>query len=308
MAAPEYAFIASPAARGRARRAAGALNTLGYDARQYPAEGSPDARGAKALVLCGLARSPQPAARFVVDLIELPGEASADAFAFTAASEDVAQAAAKLLQRPVQYIPDPLEGPSAAPRAVRVRTRFAAMEWLARRAGVATDAWRTALLWSGELDELDALVRAYPSLKRLGRQVPLELRCITEPAVLEALAERLHEDEPEALRLALQAWSPAAMAQGLAACHLVLLPREPASVADALHAGRLAIATPNPRFGTLAEFAWIGDDPAEGIRWALANPRAALERLRRGQSHVEEAHAPAAVARAWARILMKGPQ
>jgi hypothetical protein len=308
MAPPEYAFIASPAARGRARRAAAALSSLGYDARQYPAEGSPEARGAKAVVLCGLARSPQPVARFVIDLIELPGEPSADAYAFTAATADLAQAAAKLLQRPVQYIPDPLEGQRAAPRAVRVRTRSRAVEWLARRAGVATDAWRTALLWSGEEDGLDALVRAYPSLKRLGRQVPLELRCIAQPAVLEALAERLHEDEPEAVRLALQASSAAAMAQGLAACHLVLLPAEPAFLADALHAGRLAIARPNPRFGALAEFAWIGEDPGEGIRWALANPRAALERVRRGQSHVEEAHAPATVARAWARILMKGPQ
>ena len=308
MAPPEYAFIASPAARGRARRAASALSSLGYDARQYPAEGSPETRGAKVLVLCGLARPPQPAARLVIDLIEPPSEASADAYAFTAASEDVAQAAAKLLQRPVQYIPDPAEGPPAAPRAVRVRTRSRTVEWLARRAGVATEAWRTRLVWSGEEDALDAIVRAYPSLKRVGRHSPLELRCIAQPAVLEALAERLHEDEPEAVRLALQGWSPAAMAEAFAACDLVLLPADPASLADALHAGRLAIARPNPRFGALAQFAWIGEDPSEGIRWALAQPREALERLRRGQSHVDEAHAPAAVARAWVRILMKGPQ
>src|SRR2546430_12667808 len=40
----------------------------------------------------------------------------------------------------------------------------------------------------------------------------------------------------------------------------------------ALHAGRFPVCHPSPYYGALGEFAWVGDDLAEGIRWALTHP------------------------------------
>jgi len=300
--APEFAFIATPAAQSRARRAAFALASLGYDARSYSAEHAAHARGAHALVLCGLTQA-VPAARCVVDLLEAPHAPFAYADALTAASEHLAREAASALGRAVHYIPDPPEVPAAAPLALKSGINSRVVQWLARRARVASEAWRTRLLWASETDVGDAVLGACPALRRLGRTRPLELRCIAPPAVLEALADKLREDEPDALRLSFAAWSPAAIAEALAACHFVILPPGPAAVVDAVNAGRLAIAQPDPRFGALSEFAWVGEDPARGIEWALAHAREVMERIARGQTLLAERHAPGSVARRWLEVL-----
>ena len=291
MAAPEYAFIASEAARARARGAVAALNSLGYDARHYAPE-SPqalEARRARAVVFCDV---PPDVPNYVYDLREIPGtdlEVCRQAFVVTAPSENIAQAAAARLGRAVEVVPEPLEGERRAPRAARVKPRSRPLEWLAQRAGLATGAWRTRLLWSGEEKDIEAIVGAYPALQRLGRELPLELHCVAALEVLERLLERVQEDAPDALTLSVEAASPATMARALEACDFVLPPDERRRRA-ALHAGRLAIG---------------GGDPCEAIRWALRHPRETLESLQRAQHDLDATHAPAVVARAWVRILMK---
>ena len=286
----EYAFIASEAARGRARAAVRALNALGYDARHYGPE-SAEARRAKAVVFCDLAPDTP---RFVYDVLDLRGiEHARAAYAITAPTVELAQAAASRVGRPVEVVPEPLEGPRRAPRAARIRPRSRPLEWLARRAGLATDAWRTGLLWIVEKPDAETIVGAYPALKALGRDLPLSLHCIGEPEVLEALRGALPQEAPDAVRLSFEASTPEAMARALEACDFVLLPRAPRLQREVLHAGRLAI---------------VDADPCEAIRRALAHPRETLESLQRAQQQLDEIHAPAVVARAWVRIFMKGPR
>src|SRR5256886_17475527 len=59
----------------------------------------------------------------------------------------------------------------------------------------------------------------------------------------------------------------------------------------ALHAGRFPVCHPSPYYGALGEFAWVGDDLAEGIRWALTHPEEVLARLGRAQDYVGRVHA-----------------
>jgi hypothetical protein len=285
---PEYAFVASEAAQARARGAVLALNALGYDARRYGPEAA-EARRARAVVFCGVRPD---IARHVYDVCD-PADASfaRDAYAVTAATPELARAASESLGRAVEVVPEPVEGPRRAPRAARVRPRSRPLEWLARRAGLATESWRTRLLWIGEEKDIESMVGAYPALRALGRGVPLSLHCIAAPEVLDALLERVHEDAPDALRLSFEAHSPEARARALHECDFVLLPGSPRLAREVAHAGRFAIA---------------GDDPCEAIRVALARPRETLEALQREQQALDETHIPAAVARAWARILMKG--
>lgn len=290
MAPAEYAFIASGAARGRARAAVLALNTLGYDARHYGPDAT-DARRAKAVVFCDL---PPDVPRFVYDVLDLQGiEHARGAYAITAPTVEIAQAAALRLGRAVEIVPDPLEGARRAPRAARVRPRSRPLEWLARRAGLATDTWRIGLLWTGEEADVEAIVGAYPALKALGGELPLSLHCVADPEVLDALRGALPQEAPEAVRLSFEPGSPQAMPRALEDCDFVLFPRAPRLQREVLQAGRLAV---------------VDADPCEAIRRALAHPRETLESLQRAQQQLDEIHAPAVVARAWVRIFMKGPR
>ena len=293
MTAPEYAFIASGAARARARGAVVALNSLGYDARHYGVEGADaaQARRAKAVVFCDVRPDTE---RFVCDLLDDENLQFADgAYAVTCPTVELAQAAAPRLGRVVEVVPEPIEGARREPRAARAKPRSRPLEWLARRAGLATDTWRTQLLWTGEKPDLETIVGAYPELRRLGVELPLTLHCVAAPEVLEALRERVQEDPSDAVRLSFDVASSQVLSQALEACDFVLLPRDARLQRAALQAGRHAI---------------VGDNPCEALRWALAHPRETLESLQRAQQHLEETHAPAVVARAWVRIFMQGPR
>jgi hypothetical protein len=344
---PEYAFLtpwrfveergvissASIIAASRTLAPVFALNALGYEARAYsfPAATAQlaELHSAKALVFGDLGAADAASyrnilasvsARVFYDLVERPAEGTSSfdfcleaaeaGAAFTAAGDEVAQAVSALAGRPVELLPEPLQGLRHKPQTARARPRSRPLEWLAHRARLATETWRLRLLWSGEEAEVASMVQAYPSLERLGREIPLSLRCMAlQGAALETLAESLREELPEALRLTLAAWSPATMAHALGSCDFVLLPGSgaalPSRLIAALHGGRLGIAYPSPYYGKLSEFAWVGDDLAEGIRWALSHPTQVLDRIGRGQQYLDQVHDPTSVAHAWIRLFLK---
>ena len=320
MTGPEYAF-AAPTDDMRAVVSMHALRGLGYDARVYgPDLDAAQVMGAKVVVArifssFSLNEEFLQHPKLICDMIEVPTgqelelcrRAAERGARFSAASEHLAQAAGRLLGRPVEHVPEPADTAQFEPRAARARKRSRALDWLARRAGLEQDPRRLRLLWSGGGAELEPLAQAVARLERLGSELPMELRCLAPAGpALEALADRLAERDPDALRIAMQAWSMPAQAQRLGECDFVLLPGTVARLVSALYAGRLALVRPSPRLGPLAQYAWVGEDPCEGIRWALADPRAALDRLRRGQQYANSIHAPSAVARTWVRMFMKG--
>jgi hypothetical protein len=329
----------SPSAVGRSRTLApvSALIELGYDARAYSLRAEHDLaaslRDSKAIVLGdSLAGQDQgewcyaellasvPAEKVLLDFVAapLPGTARFDSYAsalpraagFTAATQYVAAELGRLAKRPVEVLAEPHTGYSGEPRAARARRRSRALQWLAARAGVTAEAWRVRLLWVGEADGVASIIELAPQLQRLGREIPLALRCLCAAGTgLDALAEGLHEDDPDSLRLSIEAWTPIASAHALATCDLVLLPgpsrAHASNLIAAVHAGRFAISHPDPGYEKLADFPWVGSDLVEGIRWALSHPEEVLERLACAQDHVARVHAPAAVARDWIRVFLK---
>lgn len=108
-------------------------------------------------------------------------------------------------------------------------------------------------------------------------------------------------------------WSLQATWDALQRADFVLLPHDVSSewvrakshnrLAAAIAAGRLAIASPLPAYRELADGAWVGDDPAEGIAWALSNPAAAGARVAAGQRLVEARFSPAATEAKWRALL-----
>ena len=344
-AGPEYAFVTaapfikegaprtSPSAVARSRTLApvSALIELGYDARAYSLCAEDDLaaslRDSKAIVLGDSEQwcyadllAGVRAEKVLLDFVAAPrpGTTRFDSYAgafpraagLTAATQYVAAELGPLASRPVEVVVDPFTGYSGEPRAARPRRRSRALEWLAARAGVAADAWRMRLLWIGEADGVASIIELAPQLQRLGREIPLALRCLCAAGSgLDALAEGLHEDDPDSLRLSIEAWSPMASAHALATCDLVLLPGQTPAHASrliaTLCAGRFPVCHQSPDCAALGEFAWVGNDLAEGIRWALSHPEEVLARLDRAQDYVGRVHAPAAVARAWIEIFRK---
>lgn len=58
-----------------------------------------------------------------------------------------------------------------------------------------------------------------------------------------------------------------------------------------------------PRAAGGADYAWVGNDLADGIEAALADPAAVTQRIAAGQRYVDKRFATARVAALWARVL-----
>ncbi len=128
----------------------------------------------------------------------------------------------------------------------------------------------------------------------------------------EALGARLRAAYP-AFAFRFVEWSRETTWHALEQCDLVLLPQDHASawgrvkshnrLVEAIRAGRFAVASPIPSYLELAEFAWTGEDLAEGVAWATAHPDEAAARVARGQALIATRFSPEAVAEKWAALL-----
>ncbi|KPK04706.1 MAG: hypothetical protein AMJ64_13020 [Betaproteobacteria bacterium SG8_39] len=173
------------------------------------------------------------------------------------------------------------------------------------------------LMWFGNLGQINAAMLEEALANAVGalRDRPLQLELVTRSGAreeLDAIGRRLRAAHPDCA-LHVTAWSLQATEQALERCDFVLIPHETRAewstgkshnrLVTAIRAGRLAIASPIPTYLELADYAWIGDDLAAGLRWALAHPQEAAERVRAGQHAVEQRFAPDQIGRKWAALL-----
>lgn len=207
-------------------------------------------------------------------------------------------ALAPLAARGVEVIEDPYESDAAQP----VRTR----------AGEPP-----ALCWFGTLGapNADDLRETLSTLARTmgdgGGRVEL-VAGEAARAVGTAIAAAVAAANPR-WSVAYTVWSPESAAAAIARSDFVLLPQAHATpwgrvkshnrLVETIRAGRLALASPIPSYLELAEYAWVGEPLAEGLRWALAHPEEAAARVARGQAHVATRFSPAAVGARWAQVL-----
>lgn len=191
--------------------------------------------------------------------------------------------------------------------------------WESPQAGAARFAPgpRLRLLWFGNLGPLNAsgVGNALAACVRGLVDVPLELAMVTgahrKPLVQE-MAETIRGVHPDIL-VRFEAWSPEATWRAIADCDVVLLPHDPDAawsrgkshnrLVESIRGGRVAVASPIPSYVELSAYAWVNEDLAAGVRWALAQPTQALARVTAGQRHIEGRFDPAVVGRRWCDIL-----
>lgn len=127
-----------------------------------------------------------------------------------------------------------------------------------------------------------------------------------------AMAMALREAYPH-FSIRFVEWSLAATARELEQADLVVLPQDAASdwgrvkshnrLVEAIRAGRFAVVSPVPSYLELKDYAWVGEDLANGIEWALEHPDEARKRLVAGQAYIAERFAPARIGAQWADVL-----
>jgi glycosyltransferase involved in cell wall biosynthesis len=173
---------------------------------------------------------------------------------------------------------------------------------------------RLELLWFGHPANLDYLEACFEGIARFSRGRRCRLTIVTAGG--EAAAQWTHgipARHANAFETQFIPWSLEAMPAAFRNCDLVLIPSDPADpfkagasanrLAEALNAGRFAVASPLQSYQQFAGAAWLGPDLMQGIAWALAHPGEVVERIRRGQALVAERFAANAVGRRWRELF-----
>ena len=152
------------------------------------------------------------------------------------------------------------------------------------------------LLWFGHGSNLQTLQQALPQLS--GQH----LTVVSAPGI-----------GAERIGARFRAWAPRAVFDELRKCDAVVIPSDPGDprkavkspnrFTEAVWAGRFVLAHPLPAYRELAEFGWVGENLAEGLRWLAAQPQEALARIRGGQALIAERFSPRAVGDAWKAVI-----
>jgi glycosyltransferase involved in cell wall biosynthesis len=201
-------------------------------------------------------------------------------------------------RRGLHVIEDPCEGAAAGP--VRV--------W---------SSGTVRLAWFGWISEVNlALIeRALQEMAAAFADRPVLVELVAQPAAREAvlaIAARLGNAHPR-FSASFTPWSLAATDAAIERADFVWLPQEHKSawgrvkshnrLVSAIRGGRLAIASPIPAYEELSAYAWVGEPLAEGLRWALAKPQEAMQRVLDGQRYVAQRFSPETIGRRWAEVL-----
>lgn len=236
-------------------------------------------------------------------------ELAMNADAIVASTPKMAEIIRRHTARPVTVARDPFEGQRGEPRFEPAR-----MSWWGRVAGAAGRDVRPKLLWYGYPTNLDTLIVLRNQLLPLARRQPLSVRVMSrQGSNAESLCNELHATCSGRIWWSFSAWSLAEMPKALAETDLIVLPsntedsrkavKSPNRLVNGLWAGRFVVAHPLPSYEEFADYAWVGENLGEGVRWALDNPRAVAERVVRGQDYLEKHYSPFVAAREWEQAI-----
>lgn len=236
-------------------------------------------------------------------------ELAATADAIVASTSKMAEITRGYTAQAVSVVRDPYEGQRGEARFEPARLS----SWR-RLLGASGAEVRPKLLWYGYPTDLDTLLVLRDQLLPLAQHQPLAVHVVSrQGSHAEALCSELHVTCAGRIWWTFTPWSLAEMPKALEAADLVVLPskaedstkavKSPNRLVNALWAGRFVIAHPLPSYREFADYAWIGEDLAAGLRWALDNPEAVAERIVRGQEHIQKHYSPFQAAREWEQAI-----
>jgi glycosyltransferase involved in cell wall biosynthesis len=195
------------------------------------------------------------------------------------------------------FVGDPYEGARAEPR------------WAPKGA-------RLQALWFGHGSNFDSLQQAIPALVGAGKKKPIDLRVVTKGIDgIERDFKAFNSKYRNALTLRYAEWSAAETWSSLATADFVVIPakpdelwtlaKSPNRIIESLWAGRFVVGHPIPSYMEFKEWAWLGEDLAQGIAWMVDNPTLIAERIRLAQEYISSTYSPDRIALDWEKIFEK---
>lgn len=223
-------------------------------------------------------------------------------------SPAMAELVARYSQQPVRVIADPYEGAPDEPRFAPV----AGMRLLDR-----VLPWRAArlqLAWFGHQSNRQPAFDLAQALAARKLRWPLDFALVSRAGFgIDEFCATFNHYHGSRCRTRFIEWSPAATQGALAQCDLAVIPVDPAlrksgvksanRLVEILRAGRFALAHPVASYAEFADYAWIGEDIAAGIEWAMRHRDEVDARIRAGQRYVEEKFSPRAIGMQWRDAL-----
>jgi hypothetical protein len=165
------------------------------------------------------------------------------------------------------------------------------------------------LLWFGHPSNLRFLEPWINALIEQGPK-PCRLTVVTQDGYgAKEAAANLSAQLAPSFEMTFVEWSLQATRRELERCDLAILPSDPRDprksgasanrLAEVLHAGRFAVASPLHSYLAFAESAWVGEYLLEGLQWSLSNREAVIARIHKGQALVREKYAMDAMGQQW---------
>lgn len=251
--------------------------------------------------------SPQPAiANYWQNLVRL-------ADIVITGSPTMAERVKQFSSSPTFIIEDPLESSAGDIRIFqRPSAGHALLQSLVRKRG-----WfiqRLQLVWYGNEVNWPDLVASIPNLTTLATDLAFTLKIITtpKPEILSFIKGYNAHANPNA-QLTFAEWKQETVWQEVAEAHIVLLPSNVANnkktvktanrLVEALNIGRFVIAHPIPAYQQLEDFVWLGEQLADGVRWALDNPKLVEEKLNNGRIQAKHQFSIEAIVQKWKEVI-----
>ena len=175
---------------------------------------------------------------------------------------------------------------------------------------------RLKALWFGHPTNLESLYQALPSLLQAGKRKPIDLRILTKRVDgIERACKDMNSRHRHALSMRFAEWSIAETWNSLAATDFVIIPARPDNrrllakstnrIIESLWAGRFVVAHPIPSYLEFKEWAWIGEDLAEGIAWMVGHGSLLAARVRAAQEYIAATYSPRRIASEWEQAFEK---
>lgn len=229
--------------------------------------------------------------------------------AVVAGSEAMAEVIRGHTTKPVFVVGDPIASPYAEPTVFRREAGWQGV-LLNILNGLGVLKSRLQLIWYGNPSNWDGMATWAKRLLPLAGEHPFMLRVVTRPncGVEEFVAHFNAQNRPNAL-MEFVPWDEITLWESVQQAHIVLIPAELSDkrksvkttnrLVDAINSGRIVVASPVPSYQEYKDVAWLGDDLLQGVRWCIAHPGDALEKIHHGQSRVAATHSVAEIARQW---------
>lgn len=229
-----------------------------------------------------------------------------------AGSDTMADRLRRLTPAPIFVVGDPLASSRGEPRVFQPPN--AAGRWVRGLLGGAANPSRLKLVWYGHPINWPAMRAWLSALEVLRETQPYLLWVVTQPhpMVQADLDAHNHRAAPGGLA-ELIPWDEEVQWATVADSDVVLIPSDPSDpkkavktsnrLTDALNAGRLVIASPLPAYQPYEDHALMTDDPLAALRRMLADPAAALNRVREGQLAAQAHCSLDVVSKSWAEAF-----